>query len=258
MEVSLESEGSSVEVNELRVVVGGTEVHEEKNFELDTWRESFDNWETDLQDNGDLEVVVEWSVVETRAQCTVGNEKENHSTEKNVVKSWVLENVYKDEMADADFTLVCKDGVEVPVHKMIMKCSSDFFKAMMKPDKSEAQAGRGNIDCGSDVGQGLVSFVYTGEVGAETFDENLIEFLKVADEYNLVQLKEKAEERMLDKLNVTNMVEFVIAGDNYNAKKLKTMSMTLVRANLKKLKKEKDWKKKFEFQKDLLIEILDM
>ena len=103
-----------------------------------------------------------------------------------------------------------------------------------------------------------MSFVYTGEVGAETFDENLIEFLKVADEYNLVQLKEKAEERMLDKLNVTNMVEFVIAGDNYNAKKLKTMSMTLVRANLKKLKKEKDWKKKFEFQKDLLIEILDM
>ena len=71
MEVSLESEGSSVEVNELRVVVGGTEVHEEKNFELDTWSESFDNWETDLQDNGDLEVVVEWSVVETRAQCTL-------------------------------------------------------------------------------------------------------------------------------------------------------------------------------------------
>ena len=238
--------------------MGGTEVHEEKNFELDTWRESFDNWETDLQDNGDLEVVVEWSVVETRAQCTVGNEKENDSTEKNVVKSWVLENVYKDEMADADFTLVCKDGVEVPVHKMIMKCSSDFFKAMMKPDKSEAQAGRGNIDCGSDVGQGLVSFVYTGEVGAETFDENLTEFLKVADEYNLVQLKEKAEERMLDKLNVTNMMEFVIAGDNFNAKKLKTMSMTLVRANLKKLKMEKDWKNKFEFQKDLLIEILEM
>ena len=214
MEVSLESEGSSVEVNELRVVVGGTEVHEEKNFELDTWRESFDNWETDLQDNGDLEVVVEWSVVEMKAQCStvVANEKENHSAGKTAVKSWVLENVYKDEMADADFTLVCKDGVEVPVHKMIMKCSSDFFKAMMKPDKSEAQAGRGNIDCGSDVGQGLVSFVYTGEVGAETFDENLTEFLKVADEYNLVQLKEKAEERMLDKLNVTNMMEFVSPG----------------------------------------------
>ena len=87
----------------------------------------------------------------------------------------------------------------------------------------------------------------------ETFDQNLIEFLKVADEYNLVQLKDKAEQRMLNKLDVSNMLEYIIAGDRYNAEKLKTMSKTLVRANLGNLRKENDWKKKFSNMFTLLV-----
>ena len=161
-------------------------------------------------------------------------------------------------MEDTDFTLVCNDGVEVPVHKVVMKGTSEYFKAMMKPENAEGQEGVSNIDCGSEVGHGLVSFVYTGVVDASTLDKNLVEFLKVADQYDMVHLKEKVEERMLSKLNVSNMMEYVIAGNSYNAKRLKTMSQTLLRANLGELRKDNDWKKAFASQKDLLIEILDM
>ena len=259
LRVSFESKGLPVRVNSFKIMIG-SEVHQERNIALKhTEEKEFDEWKENLNEDGNLEVVAEWTVIETKTQCTVVvNKIEDLSTENTSVKSWVLENIFRDGMADTDFTLVCKDGVEVPVHMMIMKGASDFFKAMMKPDNLEAKEGRGNIDCGSGVGQGLVSFVYTGEVNAETFDRNLIEFLKVADEYNLIQLKEKAEQRMLSKLNVSNMIEYAIAGNNYNANKLKTMSKTLVRANLGKLRTEKDWKKKFDSQKDLLIEILDM
>ena len=85
-----------------------------------------------------------------------------------------------------------------------------------------------------------------------------MEFLKIADQYDMVHLNEKVEERMLSKLNVSNMMEYVIAGNSYNAKRLKTMSQTLLRANLGELRKDNDWKKAFASQKDLLIEILDM
>ena len=256
--VSLESRGLPVRVNALKVEMG-SDVRREKNIELKHWQEYFNDWRDNLKEDGSLEVVAEWTLIETTSQCTVVvDNTTGQSTEKTFVKSWVLETIHKDGMEDTDFTLVCKDGTEVPVHKVIMKGASDFFKAMMKPEHSEVQEGRGNVDCGSEVGQGLVNFVYTGDVNAETFDQNLIEFLKVADEYNLVQLKEKAEQRMLSKLDVSNMMEYIIAGDRYNAKKLKTMSKTLVQANLGNLRKEKDWKKTFDFQKDLLIEILDM
>ena len=39
-----------------------------------------------------------------------------------------------------------------------------------------------NIDCGSEVGHGLVGFVYTGVVDVSTLDKNLVEFLKIADQ----------------------------------------------------------------------------
>ena len=44
----------------------------------------------------------------------------------------------------------------------------------------------------------------------------------------------------------------------YNAKRLKTMSQTLLRANLGELRKDNDWKKAFVSEKDLFIDILDM
>merc|ERR1719495_367463 len=254
--VFLENNGSPVRVNGLQVTVG-SDVRKEKNIELGhMWEDVFNN---ELNDEGDLEVVVEWTMVETRKDFSVESSKVEHRAVKTPsLKSWVLESIFKDGMEDTDFTLVCNDGVKVPVHKMVLKGTSEFFKAMMKPEHVEGQEGMSIIDCGSEVGQGLVSFVYTGEVDASTLDKNLVEFLKVADQYDMVHLKEKVEERMLSKLNVSNMMEYVIAGNSYNAKRLKTMSKTLLRANLGELRKDNDWKKAFASQKDLLIEILDM
>jgi len=254
--VFLENNGSPVRVNGLQVTVG-SDVRKEKNIELGhMWEDVFNN---ELNDEGDLEVVVEWTMVETRKDFSVESSKVEHRAVKTPsLKSWVLESIFKDGMEDTDFTLVCNDGVEVPVHKVVMKGTSEYFKAMMKPEHVEGQEGVSNIDCGSEVGHGLVSFVYTGVVDASTLDKNLVEFLKVADQYDMVHLKEKVEERMLSKLNVSNMMEYVIAGNSYNAKRLKTMSQTLLRANLGELRKDNDWKKAFASQKDLLIEILDM
>ena len=258
---SFENSGSPVQVNGLQVTVGPNDHHvrKEKNIELgQKWEGDFGvNWETN--DDGDLEVVVEWTLVDMRKDFSVESSTvEDQAVKTPSLKSWVLESIFKDGMEDTDFTLVCNDGVEVPVHKVVMKGTSEYFKAMMKPENVEGQAGVSNIDCGSEVGHGLVSFVYTGVVDASTLDKNLVDFLKVADQYDMVHLKEKVEERMLSKLNVSNMMEYVIAGNSYNAKRLKTMSQTLLRANLGELRKDNDWKKAFASQKDLLIEILDM
>ena len=65
---SLENSGSPVRVNGLQVTVGPHDHHvrKEKNIELgEKWEGDFGvNWETN--DDGDLEVVVEWTLVEMR------------------------------------------------------------------------------------------------------------------------------------------------------------------------------------------------
>ena len=214
--VSLENSGSPVRVNCLQVTVGPNDQIIKKNIELgQKWEGDFGAyWETN--DDGDLEVVVEWTMVEMRKDFSVESSTvEDQAVKTPPLKSWVLESIFKDGMEDTDFTLVCNDGVEVPVHKVVMKGTSKYFKAMMKPENVEGQEGVSNIDCGSEVGHGLVSFVYTGVVDASTLDKNLVDFLKVADQYDMVHLKEKVEERMMSKLNVFNMMEFVIAGNSY-------------------------------------------
>ena len=137
---SFENSGSPVQVNGLQVTVGPNDHHvrKEKNIELgQKWEGDFGvNWETN--DDGDLEVVVEWTLVDMRKDFSVESSTvEDQAVKTPALKSWVLESIFKDGMEDTDFTLVCNDGVEVPVHKVVMKGTSEYSKAMMKPEHAE-------------------------------------------------------------------------------------------------------------------------
>merc|ERR1719187_2094476 len=127
--VSLENSGPPVRVNGLQVTVGPHDHHvrKEKNIELgQKWEGDFGaNWLTN--DDGDLEGVVEWSMVEMRKDFSVESSTvEDQAVKTPSLKSWVLESIFN-------------DGVEVPVHKVVMKGTSEYFKAMMKPENVEGQ-----------------------------------------------------------------------------------------------------------------------
>ena len=106
---SFENSGSPVQVNGLQVTVGPNDHHvrKEKNIELgQKWEGDFGvNWETN--DDGDLEVVVEWTLVDMRKDFSVESSTvEDQAVKTPALKSWVLESIFKDGMEDTDFTLV--------------------------------------------------------------------------------------------------------------------------------------------------------
>merc|ERR1712192_57131 len=170
---------------------------------------------------------------------------------KKDLSSWILANLFYDGIEDSDFTWVCNDGAVLAVHRPVLRGASDFFKAMLGKENLEAIQGKGNIDCSHMIGRGLVRFLYTGET-APNFDNDALDYLKLAVQYNLEHLKEKAEASLIQSLKVKNMVE------NLNARKLKNAAKKLVKSKIvsRMGEEEDEWKETFSGKKDLLIEIL--
>ena len=78
---------------------------------------------------------------------------------------------------------------------------------------------------------------------------------RLADYYQVVQLKQYVEQRMIQSLKRRNMVAFYIAGDIYNAGKIRQAAKQFIRNNLDWLRGRGDWREAFGDKKDLLIEI---
>ena len=247
--------GAGIKFSSLKVRVGDV-AHEYRNVKLYKFRRSEGSGDLvshevckqNLKVDGSLEVIGEWTAVEKDVE-----------EKKKGVSSWVLANLFYDGIEDSDFTLVCNDGAELAVHRPVLKGASDFFKAMLGKENLEAIEGRGKIDCSHVIGRGLVRFLYTGDIDpASDFDKDALDFLKLADQYNLEHLKEKAEASLILSLNSNNMVEYVIAGENFNARRLKSAAKKLIKSKIVRYMREEEdeWKEMFSGKKDLLIEIL--
>jgi len=169
--------------------------------------------------------------------------------------SWVLGNLYRDSMDDTDFTLIC-EGVEIPIHRQVLKGASPFFKSLLKPENPESQKGESNLHCSAEVGRQLVRYVYTNEVDEAVFDANLATFLQLADMYLVEQLKARTEQRMGQILNRENMVQFTIAGDKFNGHTIKEAAKQFVLVNLGWLREQEGWRDAFQGNMDLLVDIL--
>ena len=96
----------------------------------------------------------------------------------------------KEDKDFTDVTLVCEDGKQVDVHKVILASSSPFFQNILKKNKHPHPLiyMRGMK---SDVLLGIMDFLYCGETNV--YHENLESFLAVAEELQLKGLMGKSD-----------------------------------------------------------------
>ena len=115
-----------------------------------------------------------------------------------------VNTAFKDLRKDNDFTdvtLACEDGNQVEAHKVILAASSPFFQNMLKRN-NHAHPLIYMRRIKSENLLAIIDFLYNGE--ANIFQENLDEFLNLADELQLKGLngtKYEGEE------NITNQTD---------------------------------------------------
>ena len=94
----------------------------------------------------------------------------------------------------ADLTLVCEDGNQIEVHKVVLSSSSPFFKKLLAKNKHPHPLIYMRGIKSGDL-SAVVDFLYHGE--AKVFDEDLDSYLAIAEEFQLMGLMKEPDERVL-------------------------------------------------------------
>ena len=159
--------------------------------------------------------------------------------------------LYRNEISDSDFVLEC-EGEAIPCHKIVLVSAA---KGLLKPGFKECKEGRSSLQCSAEVGRNLVKFLYTDEMDQNVFDENIEDFMRLGDILIIERLKQRAEQKILELLDRTNMAAFFLAGAEFNAGDIRKTAKKLLQANLDWLHKQENYKEAFGEKKDLLIEV---
>ena len=105
----------------------------------------------------------------------------------------------KEDKDFTDVTLVCGDGKQIEVHKMILANSSPFFQNILRKNKHIHplifMRGVKSIDL-----LAIVDFLYCGE--ANVYQENLDSFLAIAEEFQLKGLSGEIDEEKVKEENL--------------------------------------------------------
>jgi BTB/POZ domain/Leucine rich repeat len=116
---------------------------------------------------------------------------------------------------------------EFAVHKCVLGTQSSVMYATLKNDMKEAQTGRMKIDdFSADVVEGMLHFMYTGEVKNETFAMDLY---AIAIKYDLKNLKFVTEKIILRNIDDSNAIEIFGFGHLQIADKIKRRAFNKIK-----------------------------
>jgi len=162
----------------------------------------------------------------------------------------LLKRVYGDPKY-SDIVVSSGDS-EFKCHKVIFAAMSPVFDKMFEVNMKEATSGVVEMEDLSSSGlKALVDFMYTG-----CFD---ISPESIAEKYDVSGMMEKCETWMGNNLRKETSVDFLMIADQFNLKQTKQMAMKKITAN------KRVWNKDIDFQnqmkkcsQDILFQIFNM
>ena len=108
-----------------------------------------------------------------------------------------------------------------------------------------------------EVVKNLINYFYRKQLEEEVFNDNVTEFLNIAEKYDLPKLKTNAELVIITTLSKETFTEYLIAGDLFKAAKLKEAALKFIAQNKNFWNgNSAEMEEKFEGKKKLLLEII--
>lgn len=137
----------------------------------------------------------------------------------SVIATW-KKLLFSEDFSDVKF--VCKDdGAELFAHKNVLAAASEYFRSyFLGPWGEDHPNGTWETSNSSDTMKALLSFVYTGELSPSQIDGNVIDLLRVSQEYNLPELLKLCEACCIRKLSFENIKDMLLLAHLHRAKLL--------------------------------------
>lgn len=125
-----------------------------------------------------------------------------------------------------DFTLKCSDGIDIPIHRLILSKKSEVFKKMFELDLIERK-NKGFAYCDdieSSTLMDVLRFIYTGNTEIEMTPS----ILYAAENYKIDNLKHHCVEKLLKNINVYNAVDVFKAAGKCNVLVLEEKALSFI------------------------------
>jgi hypothetical protein len=125
-----------------------------------------------------------------------------------------------------DFTLKCSDGIDIPIHRLVLSKKSEVFKKMFELDLIERK-NNGSAYCDdieSTTLMDVLRFIYTGSTKIEMTSS----ILYAAENYKLVDLKLHCVEFLKKNINVDNALDIFKAAAKCNVEVLEEKALSFI------------------------------
>jgi len=157
----------------------------------------------------------------------------------------------------SDVIIEC-GGQEFQAHKFILMAHSDVFRAMFSHDTKEVQTGLIKmIDTNPTAVNQILTFMYSGNLPELTDDDQAVSLLELADKYNLESLKCILQERLISRLNISNVCTMLVIAYMHHAEMLTAACIPLIKNDVKVLINTPEWLQMKVTHEKLAIEILE-
>jgi len=135
----------------------------------------------------------------------------------------------------ADFVIKTKTR-SFSVHKCILAARSSVFDAMIKSGMREAQNNTVDIEeFDDDTVSAMIEYIYAGETNLKK--DKLCEVLKIAEKYDLPQLRKMCEFQLCENITMANIAKALSTAYLYDSEMLKRIAIDFIISNKDEVKR---------------------
>ena len=129
-----------------------------------------------------------------------------------------------------DFNIKTQSGKSIPVHKILLYTSSDYFKSLFSSNMKETEEGELCLEKTSDnVAFAIINYFYGRQVVIEL--DEMDEFVDAVEMFQLCDLRSQLEKIMMRRVSLVNCLQWSILADRYGYKKLKLKTKEIIQTN---------------------------
>jgi hypothetical protein len=162
------------------------------------------------------------------------------------LKNQKVEQMFPSNFADlfhsgdfSDFTVVCSDGIKIPVHRSILYGNSSVLKAMMLTEMQESVENILEVkDINETAMNKILLFMYTQKVD---ISDDLHDILYGAEKYQIENLKALCIAHMFYNLRASNAVEYFLLAIMYDVERLKKLCLVYIQIHYDTLRSTENW-----------------
>jgi len=211
-------------------------------------------------------VSVTWDKGETRSSyqyhhqhLQVTNQSEKEEEVGEILEYRRRNLAIYENMAFTDFTITCKTKGEehkFPCHKAIIAAAAGHFARMFESGMTEVSNAEVEIQgYARDEVEHFIKVLYVPKMDREVLEKSAIKFLKMADQYDVSELKADVADFLESKLKKDTVLDIVLAAHSYNAPKLKNAAIKFIVKNKVEKDSWEEWRLALEDHNDLLSDI---